>query len=104
MMPVWHVIAKQNTPNESYRVSVDDFEKIVVAFNEKYKVREESGVRSSIHLQEVIFIWQGQGSGSGPQSLSLRLASSTDFTSHPLRAAALRHGSMVSRSFPQSLM
>src|SRR3990167_8118385 len=44
MMPVWHVIAKQNTPNESYKVSVEDFEKLVNAFNEKYKVRDEVGV------------------------------------------------------------
>lgn len=46
MMPVWHVIAKQNTPNESYKVSVEDFESLVVAFNEKYKVGvdENSGL------------------------------------------------------------
>lgn len=42
MMPVWHVIAKQNTPNESYKVSEDDFEKLVTAFNEKYKVGVDS--------------------------------------------------------------
>jgi len=46
MMPVWHVIAKQNTPNESYKVSVEDFESLVNAFNEKYKVGmdENSGL------------------------------------------------------------
>jgi cytochrome c oxidase subunit 2 len=44
MMPVWHMVAKQNTPDETYKVSPADFEKLVNAFNEKYKVREENGV------------------------------------------------------------
>ncbi len=44
MMPVWHVIAKQNTPNETYKVSEDDFEKLTLAFNEKYKTGEDNGV------------------------------------------------------------
>ncbi len=42
-MPVYHFYGKQNPPDETYRVSADDFEALVDAFTEKYALRDGSG-------------------------------------------------------------
>lgn len=43
-MPLWHLLEKQNTPGEFYRVSSAQFSKLVTDFNAAYKVGEEAGV------------------------------------------------------------
>ncbi|HBO83916.1 MAG: cytochrome C oxidase subunit II [Deltaproteobacteria bacterium GWC2_42_11] len=44
LMPVWHVVGKQNPSSESYRVDPVKFNEIATAFTEKYKVGEENGI------------------------------------------------------------
>lgn len=43
-MPVWHLVAKQNTPATFYRVTTTEYAAKVAAFNAKYKIGEEQGV------------------------------------------------------------
>ena len=42
-MPVYHFIGNVNPPDETYRVSADDFDKLVDGMVEKYGVRDASG-------------------------------------------------------------
>lgn len=42
-MPVYHFIGKQNPPDETYRVSAEDFETLVDAFVEKHGIRDAAG-------------------------------------------------------------
>jgi cytochrome c oxidase subunit 2 len=44
LMPVWHVVGKQNPSSESYKVDSEQFEELTEAFIEKYKVGEEKGI------------------------------------------------------------
>ncbi len=43
-MPVYHFAGSQNPPYETYRVSPEEFDKLVEAMIEKYKVGEENGM------------------------------------------------------------
>ncbi len=43
-MPVYHFAGSQNPPVETYRVSPEDFDRLVEAMIEKYQVGEENGV------------------------------------------------------------
>lgn len=108
MMPVWHVIAKQNTPNESYKVSEDDFEKLVMAFNEKYKVREENGV-PVVHPPAGSDVYLA-GTGIWTWSSILELEAGKEYRLHisSVKAggpAAWQHGfSIVSAKFNANFM
>ena len=42
-MPVYHFTGSQNPPDETYRVSADDFQMLVDGMVEKYGVRDKSG-------------------------------------------------------------
>ncbi len=43
-MPIQHFMGKQNPPVVTYRVSAEDFDALVEAMVEKYKVGEENGI------------------------------------------------------------
>ncbi len=43
-MPYYHIAGSQNPPDETYRVSPEEFSSLVDAMVEKYKVGEEQGV------------------------------------------------------------
>lgn len=42
-MPVYHLVGAQNPPSETYRVSAEDFDKLVDGMVEKYQIGEEAG-------------------------------------------------------------
>jgi len=42
-MPIYHLVGAQNPPAETYKVSAEDFDKLVEGMVEKYKVGEENG-------------------------------------------------------------
>ncbi len=44
MMPLWHIIGKQNPSSEPLKIRPADFMKVSNAFIEKYKVGEENGI------------------------------------------------------------
>lgn len=43
-MPLWHIFARQNTPNEYYRVTPDQYVTTANAFIQKYQVGTEGGL------------------------------------------------------------
>lgn len=42
-MPIYHLVGAQNPPAETYKVSAEDFDKLVEGMVERYKVGEENG-------------------------------------------------------------
>lgn len=42
-MPIYHVVGSQNPPSETYKVTSEQFGKLVDGMVEKYQVREENG-------------------------------------------------------------
>lgn len=65
IMPIWMVVGKQNTPAETYRISVEEFKERTQEFIEKYKVGEENGVPvvepppgSDVYLLSKRFSWE----------------------------------------------
>lgn len=44
MMPLWHVVGKQNPSTETYKTTPAEFQKEADAFIAKYKVGEDKGV------------------------------------------------------------
>lgn len=43
-MPIWHMLADQNTPHQSYRVTPERFAAIVSEFTKRYQVGSENGI------------------------------------------------------------
>ncbi|MEK6589286.1 MAG: cytochrome C oxidase subunit II [Nitrospinota bacterium] len=44
MMPLWHIMGKQNPSSSPMKIRAEDFEKVSDAFIEKYKIGDESGI------------------------------------------------------------
>ncbi|MBI5810098.1 MAG: cytochrome C oxidase subunit II [Deltaproteobacteria bacterium] len=43
LMPLWHLVGKQNPSSESYKVSVERFISLADGFMKKYQVKDENG-------------------------------------------------------------
>ena len=43
-MPLWHIVGAQNPPAETYRVTPEQFDRLVEGMVSKYRVGEEKGV------------------------------------------------------------
>jgi len=68
-MPLWHLLEKQNTPGEFYRVSSAQFSKLVTDFNAAYKVGEEAAGRQRLPGRPAVALVIDPGAAAG-QDLS----------------------------------
>ncbi len=64
MMPLWHIIGKQNPSVEPMKIRPDDYRAVSDAFIVKYKVGEESGIpvvepppNSDVYLRAQMWNW-----------------------------------------------
>jgi cytochrome c oxidase subunit 2 len=62
-LPLWHILAEQNTPHETYRVAPTEFQTITQNFIAKYRVGTVGGLpvvrppEGDVYLMSMQFMW-----------------------------------------------